>query len=93
MNVISHPYHLDESIYISRGIRSNFFISFFDEIHVSKQNSPRWDAAFCSITSDACPINRMPGSYGFNFEPNCRKSNKVAFDDINDSDQPGHPPV
>ena len=23
------------------------FISFFDEIHVSKQNSPRWDAAFC----------------------------------------------
>ena len=27
------------------------FISFFDENHVSKQNSPRWDAAFCGVTS------------------------------------------
>ena len=26
------------------------FISFFDEIHSSIQNSPRWDAVFCSVT-------------------------------------------
>ena len=44
---LSHPYHSDESI----GIRSIFFISFFDEInisyfdeiHESKQNSLRWE--------------------------------------------------
>ena len=31
-----------------------FFFSFLDEIHVSKQNSPRWDAAaFCGVTSGA----------------------------------------
>ena len=47
-NGISHPYQLDESTFILRGIRGNFsfFISFLDENHVSKQNSPRWDAAF-----------------------------------------------
>ena len=37
MNGLSHLYHLDESIFIFRDIRSIF--SF--EIHVSKQNSPR----------------------------------------------------
>ena len=36
----SHPYHLDESIFIFRDIRSNFHF-------------PRWDAAFCVITSGA----------------------------------------
>ena len=46
-NGISHPYHLDEATFISRVIRSNF--SFL--IHESKQNSPRWDAAFCGVTS------------------------------------------
>ena len=30
-----------------------FFISFFNENCVSKQNSPRWDAVFCGITSGA----------------------------------------
>ena len=29
------------------------FISYFDEISLSKQNSLRWDAAFCSVTSGA----------------------------------------
>ena len=28
------------------------FNSFFDENHVSKQNSPRWDAAFCGVTPE-----------------------------------------
>ena len=27
------------------------FISFFDEIQNSEQNSPRWDAAYCGVTS------------------------------------------
>ena len=47
---LSHPYHLDESTLIFRGIRSNFsfFISYFDENRVSKQNNPRWDAAFAT---------------------------------------------
>ena len=48
-NGLSHPYHLDEYTFILRGFGDCFFIfiSFFDENHVSKQNSPRWDAAFC----------------------------------------------
>ena len=50
-NGLSHLYHLDESTFISRGISCNF--SFFDEIPVSKQNMPRWDAAFCGVTSGA----------------------------------------
>ena len=29
------------------------FISFSDKIHVSKQNSPTWDAASCGVTSGA----------------------------------------
>ena len=48
--------NLDESTLIFRGIRgdfSNFLISFFDGIHVNKQNSPRWDAAFCGVISGA----------------------------------------
>ena len=55
-NIISHHFHLDESIFISRGVGSDFyffFISFFDEITLCKQNSPRWDAAFCGVTSGA----------------------------------------
>ena len=28
----------------------HFLISFVDENHESKQNSPRWDAAFCGVT-------------------------------------------
>ena len=36
------------------------FISFFDEIHISIQNSPRWDAAFCGVTSGAIPFAYVP---------------------------------
>ena len=52
-NGLSNPYHFDESTFIFRGIGSNFFyfISFFDENYMSKQISPRWDAAFCGVTS------------------------------------------
>ena len=30
-----------------------YFIPFFDEIPLSKQDSPRWDAANCGVTSGA----------------------------------------
>ena len=38
---LAHPYHLDESTFNFRDIRSSFFISisFFKENHASKQNS------------------------------------------------------
>ena len=39
------------------------FISFFDENPVSKRNSPRWDAAFCGVTSCLGPIKRTQGLY------------------------------
>ena len=46
-NGFSHHYHLGESIFIFRDIRSVLFlnlITFFNENSPSKQNSPRWDA-------------------------------------------------
>ena len=51
-NGLSHPYHLDESIFIlgASGVIFHFYF-IFDEIPVSKQNSPRWDAMFCGVTS------------------------------------------
>ena len=52
-NGFSHHYHLGQSTFIIRGIRSDFEFLFFDEIPLSKQNSPRWDAAFCGVTSGA----------------------------------------
>ena len=43
----------------------NFYFIFY-EIPISKQNSPRWDAAFCGVTSGAMvfayvPQKRKPG--------------------------------
>ena len=37
-------------IFVASGV---ICISFFDKNHVNKQNSPRWDAAFCGVTSGA----------------------------------------
>ena len=61
-NGFAHHYHLDESIFIFRGVRNDFyfFISFFDEISLCKQNSPRWDAAFCGVTSGAILFAHVP---------------------------------
>ena len=61
-NGLSHPYQLDESSLTFRGIRSNFsfLFHFFDEYTVSKQNSPRWDAAFCGVTSGAILFAYVP---------------------------------
>ena len=71
MNGFSHPYHLDESTIIFRGIRSNFsfLFNFFYENHVSKRNGARWDAAFCGVTSSS-------GLYGLSYLFN---SHNVAF--------------
>ena len=52
-NELSHHYHYGESTFIFRGIRSGFKFLFFNEFSQSKQNSPRWDAAFCGVTSKA----------------------------------------
>ena len=35
-------------------------LSFFDENKLSKQNSPRWDAAFCGVTSGAILFAFVP---------------------------------
>ena len=54
-NEFANHYQLDESTFIFRGVSSEFYfsISSFDEISLCKQNSPRWDAAFCGVTSGA----------------------------------------
>ena len=62
-NGLPHHYRMDESTFISRGVRSDFFIffiSFFDEISLCKQNSPRWDAAICGVTSGAILFAYVP---------------------------------
>ena len=60
-NGFLHAFQLGEFILIFRGIRSNFsFFTFFDEIHVSKLNSPRWDAAFCDVTSGGILFAYVP---------------------------------
>ena len=48
MNGFPHHYHLGESTFIFRGVTGVIlnFIQFFDENVLSKQNSPRWDAAW-----------------------------------------------
>ena len=47
-NGLPQPYHLDTSILIFGGI-GIFNLNFiFDEIHVSKQNSRRWDAVLAA---------------------------------------------
>ena len=54
-NGLSHPYHLNKSTLILKGIRSNlsFLFPFFDEIHVSKQNrsdgTPRFVASHLGL--------------------------------------------
>ena len=35
------------------GVIFNFLFDFFAEISLCKQNSPRWDAAFCGVPSVA----------------------------------------
>ena len=61
-NGFSRRYQLGESTSVFRGVRSyfDFFILFFDEISLCKQNSPRWDAAYCGVTSGAILFAYVP---------------------------------
>ena len=58
MNGLSHPYQMDEYIFIFRGIRSNY--SFIFHFYVSKQKSPRLDAAICGVLSGAILFAYLP---------------------------------
>ena len=61
-NGFSNRFHLGESTFIFRGIRSDFefLFLFFDDIPLSKQNSPRWDATFSGVTSGAILFAFVP---------------------------------
>ena len=53
-NGISHPYQLGDFIFNFRGIRSYFSFLFHCSMKImynSKQNSPRWYAAYCGVAS------------------------------------------
>ena len=64
-NGLSHSYHLDESIFILEASGVHFHYNpFFDENHVSKQTSPRWDTAFCCVTSEAILFDKMKRTSG-----------------------------
>ena len=56
-NEFSHCYQLGESSFIFRvlGVISNFYV-----IPLCKQNSPKWDAAFCGVTSGAMLFAYVP---------------------------------
>ena len=60
-NGFSNHYHLGESNSVlgASGVILNF-IQFFDESSLSKQKSPRWDAAFCGVTSGAIVFAYAP---------------------------------
>ena len=60
-NGISHPIIWSSPLSFL-GALGYFFIciSVFDKIHESKQNSPRWDAAFCGVTSGAILFAYVP---------------------------------
>ena len=61
-NGFSHSYQMDESHFNFWGHQESLFIfvSFFDEIHVSKLNSPRWEVALCGFTSGAILFAYVP---------------------------------
>ena len=58
-NGLSHPLWMSPLFGGASGVFF-IFISFFDENHVSKQNSPRWDAAFCGVISGAFRFAYVP---------------------------------
>ena len=70
-NGLPHPYHLDESTFLSRGIRSNFSflfhfsMKFMSAKRIALDGTPRsaaspviWGYSVC-----LCPIKRTPGLY------------------------------
>ena len=67
-NGFSHRYRLGEFTFILGMLGVIFiFISFFDEISLCEQNSPRWDAAYCGVsgvTSGAIRFAYVPQKGG-----------------------------
>ena len=61
-NGLSHCYHLDESIISFKQISSDlhFFLKIFDEIPLSKQDSPSRDVAYRGITSGVMLFAYVP---------------------------------
>ena len=63
-NGLARHYHLCESTFILGGIRPGvvlFFIHFFKELSLIKQNRlPRWDSAFCGVTSGPILFANVP---------------------------------
>ena len=61
-NGFAYHYHLGDCTASLRGSRSysNFYLRIFDENPLSKQNSPRWDAAICGVTSGAMLFVYVP---------------------------------
>ena len=81
---------LDESTFIFKGFRSviiNFCLIFFNEIPLSKKNSPRWDATFCgshlglySLPMSPMTLNKMHSIKGsFRFTKTRYKANKIVI--------------
>ena len=71
-NGLSHPYHLDESTSICRGIRSNFSFLFHFSMKFLQANriapdwTPRFAASHLGLFCLPSPIKRTPGLY---YEP------------------------
>ena len=64
-NELSHSYHLDDSTSFLGALGVIFHFYFiFDKIYLSKQNSPRRDAAFLPLFCLHMFIKRTPGLYG-----------------------------
>ena len=57
MNGLSHLYHLDVPLSFLGASGVYNFILFFDEIQVSKQNSPRWDDAASHLGLFCLPMS------------------------------------
>ena len=66
-NWFSHPYQLDESTFIYRGIRSDFSFLFHFSMKFMSANIIAPDFLRCHIWGYSvclCPIKRMPALYG-----------------------------
>ena len=60
-NGLSHPYHLDESIFIFRGISRNFSFLFHFSMNIMSANRIAPDGTlFCGVTSGAILFAYVP---------------------------------
>ena len=59
-NGFTHHYHLGESTLIFRGFRCDIKILHHFSMKFLQANRPKWDAAFCGITSEAMLFACVP---------------------------------